>query len=429
MIIQKKNILVFPCGSEIGLEIHRALSWTKFITLYGATSQESNHGKFVYKNYIDNLPYINSPGFLSQFNEVLKTYNIDYVLPAHDSVVLKLSELSEQVNSTVLVAPYKTCKICRSKSLTYNFFNKIIPTPEIFDLERKIEGFPVFIKPDVGQGSKGTHIAYSQVDIDYHLSKDPSLLVLEYLPGREYTVDCFTDRFSNLLFIGARERVRIMNGISVNTTPFVDPRIDQIANIINEMLKFRGSWYFQLKVNKAGEYCLLEIAPRIAGSMAMYRNLSINFPLLNVYDAMQVKVDIAANAFHIEMDRSLYNRFKLKIEYEHIYLGFEGCLIINEKVNTQLVYLLYQALNQGKKIHLLTKCGQQVQVLLKQFRLESLFDSVILLDEESFKAQHIKELKSIFIDGSFMERKEVTRTLKIPVFDLDAIESLMDDKR
>jgi hypothetical protein len=34
----KKNVLVFPCGSEIGLEIHKSLSYSTHFTLVGGSS-------------------------------------------------------------------------------------------------------------------------------------------------------------------------------------------------------------------------------------------------------------------------------------------------------------------------------------------------------------------------------------------------------
>ena len=45
-----KNVLVFPCGTEIGLEINAALRFIKFINLYGASSTDDN-GRMVYENY------------------------------------------------------------------------------------------------------------------------------------------------------------------------------------------------------------------------------------------------------------------------------------------------------------------------------------------------------------------------------------------
>ena len=54
------NVLVFPCGSEIGLEVHNALKFDKHINLYGLSSV-SSHGRMVYKNYIEESPLLQVP--------------------------------------------------------------------------------------------------------------------------------------------------------------------------------------------------------------------------------------------------------------------------------------------------------------------------------------------------------------------------------
>jgi hypothetical protein len=56
---------------------------------------------------------------------------------------------------------------------------------------------------------------------------------------------------------------------------------------------------------------------------------------------------------------------------------------------------------------------------------ELLFDDIIILKQTQNKSSFIQNTNSIFIDDSFAERKEVFDTLKIPVFSLDAVESLM----
>lgn len=51
------NVLVFPCGSEVGLEINKALKSIRFINLYGGSSV-SDHGSWEYEKYIQDMPYI-----------------------------------------------------------------------------------------------------------------------------------------------------------------------------------------------------------------------------------------------------------------------------------------------------------------------------------------------------------------------------------
>jgi len=56
---KKIRVLVFPCGSEIGLEIYRSLIYIRQIELWGGSSVE-DHGRFVFKNYIGDIPDINN---------------------------------------------------------------------------------------------------------------------------------------------------------------------------------------------------------------------------------------------------------------------------------------------------------------------------------------------------------------------------------
>lgn len=427
----KKNILIFPCGSEIGLEINNALKYSTRIELFGASSVK-NHGKFVYKNYIGNLPDINSKKFIEKLNQVIKKYRIDIVFPAHDSVVLKLAESKSSILCKIIGSSAETCKICRSKSKTYRKLKGVISVPELYDKNNIPKKFPVFLKPDSGQGSKGTYIANSVQDIEFYTSKDQTLITLEYLPGEEYTIDCFTDKNGVLKFAGARKRERVSNGISVNTYPVEDARFKKIAKKINDTLSFRGAWFFQLKRNIKGNLSLLEIAPRIAGSMALYRNLGINFTLLSVFDALDFPVSITYNHYDIELDRALFNRFYTDLHYGHVYIDLDDTIIFENKVNLQIIMFLYQCRNEKIKIHLLSRhearFHDNIQNFLIKHKILEIFDSIINLGKGEKKSRYIAEKNSIFIDDSFAERSEVAKSLKIPTFDINSVESLINWK-
>ena len=82
-----KKVLVFPCGSEIGLEIERALKFNKDYELIGGSSV-NDHGMFAYENYIGNIPSVDDNKFIDKINEIVKKENIEYLYPAHDSVCL-----------------------------------------------------------------------------------------------------------------------------------------------------------------------------------------------------------------------------------------------------------------------------------------------------------------------------------------------------
>lgn len=428
--MKKINVLVFPCGSEIGLEIHRSLCFAKNITLFGGSSVNSNHGKFVFENYFEGLPNIDDPTFIDELNLIIDKYNIDFVFPAHDSVVVKLSQYKDTLHCNVVGSPYETCKLTRSKKKTYEFFEKRIKTPRIYKKNEMNFEFPVFLKPDIGQGSKGTVLVQCAEEMNFYLDNNRSLLVLEYLPGTEYTVDCFTDRNGELKFVGARERARVANGISVNSRKVMnDDEFIQIAKTINDSLKFRGMWFFQLKRNIDGELSLLEISARVSGTMGFFRNLGTNLPLMAIFDLLGHDIHINVNNYFLEMDRALVSSFLLDLEYDNVYIDFDDTLILNEQVNTVLITFIFQCINQNKKLFLITRHKDDINLSLKKYKLSFIFGEVIHLKNGEHKSKYINPVNSIFIDDSFAERLEVSKKLGIPTFDLDSVESLISWKK
>jgi hypothetical protein len=425
----KKNVLVFPCGSEIGLEVLRSLNYSTHFNLIGGSSVD-DHGRFVYSNYIGGIPHVDSDGFLERINKIIQDNSIDFIIPTHDSVVLKLAKAKARgdLKCELISSSLETCEIARSKLKTYQHLRSAVRTPMIFQDTSSIStgDLPVFLKPEVGQGSKGTFLAQTIQEVNIHIANDPSLLLLEYLPVKEYTVECFTDHKGELKFCEGRERRRIMNGISVNTVTVNDERFRDIAGKINDALVFRGAWFFQLKKDSAGELALLEIAPRIAGTMALIRCKGVNLVLLSIFDALGYETEIIENRYHIELDRALSNSYRLDITYSHVYLDFDDLVIFGRKVNPAVMAFVFQCMNKDIKIHLLTRHRQNLEDSLKKYKLSGLFDELIWLGEGEEKYHYIKEKKAVFIDDSFAERKKVFENTGIPVFDSHMLEVLME---
>jgi len=421
----KKRVLVFPCGSEIGLEIHRALKYNKDYELVGGSSVD-DHGKFIYEEYIDNIPNVDEDNFIGCLNELIKKEKITHLYPAHDSVVLKLSEHASELDAKVVTSEFFTCDICRSKRKTYDYFKDIILVPRVYKKEEiKAKDFPIFLKPDVGQGSKGTQKLNNRKDLNYFYN-DESQLLLEYLPYEEYTIDCFTDYEGNLKYCSGRKRKRISNGISVSSVYVENPEFEEIAKKINSKLKFNGSWFFQLKENINHELCLLEIAPRIAGTMEFQRSFGVNLPLLNLYNSDDIKVNMIKNNYVCEMDRALESKFKLDYNFNYVYIDLDDVIIQENKVNYMVLAFLYKSLNEGKKLILLTRHFQDPLLTLEKYNIKNIFSEIIHITDKSVKkSEYITKSDSIFIDDSHSERKDVYEKCSIPVFDVNMIDILL----
>ena len=203
-----------------------------------------------------------------------------------------------------------------------------------------------------------------------------------------------------------------------------------IATIINNKLKFNGAWFFQLKIDANNKYKLLEIATRISGTMGLSRNLGINYPLLTIYNSMNMEVKIIENKYNIEVDRAFISRFKLDFDYDTVYVDLDDTLIIDGNVNKFLMLFIYQSLNDNKKIKLVSKHIHNISDTLKSNKIDiNIFDEIIHLKNIDKKSAYLFDKKAIFIDDSFAERYDVVSNLKIPVFDNSEIESLIDWRR
>ena len=421
-----KNILVFPAGTEIAFEIHDALKNSKFVRLFGATSVPC-HAEFVFQTCVTGLPFVDDPALIPALNRVIDAYGIDYVYPAHDSALLRFSEERDALHAKVVASARETVGICRSKTRTYRFLSGAPYLPAFYGSPDEIPGYPVFIKPAVGQGSQGARIIRDRSHLEEALSEGQEYTICEYLPGEELTVDCFTDRHGSLLVVSPRSRERIRAGIAVRSRNLpLTEELQSIAEDINRRLSFNGAWFFQVKKNAAGQFRLLEIAPRIAGTMGLTRNLGINMPLLTLYNFWGIDVSLIPNREDLLLDRAFISRFQTNLSYSSVYVDFDDTLIVRGKVNAFLMMFLYQAFNQGKRLCLLTRHSTDIFSDLEKACIPaSLFSEIIRLDEAGAKTDYIAS-DSIFIDDSFSERKRVRDALGIPVFDLDMVESLID---
>jgi hypothetical protein len=423
-----KRVLVFPCGSEVGLEVLRALQFSTHFEVVGASSVR-DHGRFAFDDYVEGLPFHDAPDFVDALRRLIEERSIDAIYPTMDAVAVTLTALASHLGIRIIGSPLAATSVCASKSATYALLTGIIPVPRGYKVLDAVSEYPIFLKPDRSHGSRGVLRAGTRDLAEAHLkSRDSAMLILEYLPGDEWTVDCFTDRSGQLRFHAPRRRVRIANGISVATTlcDVFATEFASWAREINAQLPLRGAWFFQAKADRNGQPKLLEVAARVAGSSAIHRGRGVNLPLLTALDAFDHDIQIVPNAYTIDMDRALSNRYRISINYRRIYVDLDDCLLVRGRLNHQLVGFLYKAASEHKRLTLLTRHDGDPKAVLRTHRIAELFDEVIhVTDRDSAKSRYITDADAIFIDDSFAERREVAKTLGIPCFAPDMIEALL----
>jgi predicted ATP-grasp superfamily ATP-dependent carboligase len=425
------KVLVFPCGSEIGLEVSNALKYDKHLKLYGLSSVPC-HGSLVYKNYIEGIPFISDDSFMEKLNAVIKENEIDVLIPAYDDVILYLARHKDELACRLVTSDTEVCEIARSKKQTYEMLKDEAYIPRTYNLEEIQESdLPLFAKPDIGQGSSGIMKLAELDDLKKLEGKEDDYVICEYLPGKEYTIDCFTDTEGKLIAASMRERIRIRMGISVSSkTVSIPEAVMEIAESLNSRFRFDGVWFFQVKTDDQGNYKLMEFAPRVSGTMSVSRVRGFNYILNSVYQTLGYKVKAIPEPIASAcVDRALSNKYRLDIEYNYVYLDFDDTVTLNggRDVNVMMMAFLYQCLNKGKKIILLTRHAGEIFRSMEKLHIDSgIFHEIIHLKDDRNKSDYVTHKDAVFIDDSFRERYDVSDKCRIPVFDLDSIDALMD---
>ena len=106
----RKNILVFPCGSEIALEIARSLDGDRHFHLVGASSVQ-DHGRFVFDDIVSDVPWIGDPDFIPCIKRIVLERSIDLIYPATDMAVAVLKAAEKDIGTIVVSSSIETTEV------------------------------------------------------------------------------------------------------------------------------------------------------------------------------------------------------------------------------------------------------------------------------------------------------------------------------
>jgi hypothetical protein len=403
------NLLIVPGTTQVAYEVLRSLSHAKDIRVFGAGYDLGKSKTNIYTSY-DYLPQINLNSF-EEITSVISRKEIDLVYFAHDEWLYFFRSYSKIGNAQILSNHEASLEIVSFKSLTYSKFSPFMEVPITYRKMEDIDNFPVFLKPDRGQGSNGARIIKSANELEFCLVNDQfskEWIVCEYLPGPEYTIDCFSDLDSNLIFISQRERCAVMGGKAVETKVVeISKQFYGWARKISKVLSLKGAWFFQAKIAENNRPKLLEIGLRIAGASGINRLKGVNLSLLNyyLYTEKNSKVMVISQSNTPRLDRG---KFDLGFKFEEIFVDLDDTLVVNGARNQILVDFLVQKYNECKKIRLITRRSTEIDRILDIAGIKEILEEVIQVPDNHAKSAYIPYgTRFLFIDDSFRERKDV----------------------
>ena len=259
------------------------------------------------KKYI--LPKGDSPHYIERVKSICEKENISVIIPQYGDELIPLSQNLELFNSLgikVLVSQ-DTSKlfIANNKKELFKYFlgADFIPAYKsacnLDDIERAVYGFNypdnnICLKPALSEGSKGFFIITAEnrdilkessisnkISLEMlksqlkHLEKLPELLIMEYLPGTEYSVDCVSKDGETIVCI-PRERIETSMGVAVETITEKNEELIKITKRIVKELDLSYNTNIQFKYSYDGKPKLIDINPRVSGSLVANLGAGVN---------------------------------------------------------------------------------------------------------------------------------------------------------
>ncbi len=145
--------------------------------------------------------------------------------------------------------------------------------------------YPVIVKPRRGSGSRGVRTVASADELRA-ITPDGELMVQEFLPGEEYSVDVCADARGRVIAAVPRTRLRMDSGVSIAGRTVVSPALSGLARRVVARLGLSYVVNVQLRRDAQGVPHLLEVNPRFPGSMPLTIASGVDMPSLAVDAAL-----------------------------------------------------------------------------------------------------------------------------------------------
>lgn len=321
------DILMTGGGAPGAAGILHCLQQNKAFHITVADANPVAIGRYLTDDF-EVIPYAEDPGFAEAIILLCRRKKIRAVLPLVTRELILLAQHREDFELAgikLLVSPASSLEIANNKSRLYEFLQwRGIAVPE-FRIVENVEqfqtavgelGYPlktVCFKPSVSNGSRGFRIISEKInELDLLLNYKPSaaytslkeavrilssgsfpeLLISEYLPGEEYSVDCLANHGDAILIL-PRLRKKMINGITVEGIFLQDEAIMAYCRLIIRELQLHGNIGLQVKRSEAGQFLLLEINPRVQGTIAAGLGAGINLPELAVKQELGLPISPA----------------------------------------------------------------------------------------------------------------------------------------
>lgn len=283
------RVLVTGAGGPAGVAVIRSLTARGDVEVLAADMDGWASGLYLVPPERRRLvPPGARPDFVDVVRDLCAAEGVDVLIPTVDVEMPALARRREELGGTVVASPSAaTLDVAQDKLALARRCEGVVrvPTTALLDEETAARPWdlPVIVKPRRGAGSRGV-VTVSTAEELRALARAAAggedLLVQEYLPGAEYSVDVLADARGHVVAAVPRVRARVDSGVSVAGATLHDATLEKTAAAVAEAIGLVGVANVQLRRDTTGEPALLEVNPRFAGAMPLTRAAGVDLPSL-----------------------------------------------------------------------------------------------------------------------------------------------------
>lgn len=254
----------------------------------------------------------NNPEVIYDLRRVVEEFNINIVIPYHDSAVNLLSRIKNEL--FIPVSDSGLCEIFNSKIKTNNFFlNKRLPVAGFNGL------VPAIAKPDKGSSSKGLLFFFDQKELNQFLKTEEckNYELQRFIKGQEYSVDGYISINSKNSYFAVRKRLEVLGGEAIKSITVDHPKILDICNLLKNENGLQGALTIQfIEDENSKEIFLMEVNPRFGGAMLTTWGAGVPWFEMVLTDFLKLPFPKFSYKLNILMVRSFREHFFQVENYE-----------------------------------------------------------------------------------------------------------------
>ena len=260
------------------------------------------------------VPTAGGIDYISVLLETVEKRNVGLVVPLTDVDLRSLARQRDKFaekGCAVMVCSEDTVMLCRDKARSNASLKEAglaaVRTMSLDEFRRN-PFYPCFVKPIRGSASVGAGAIHNDKQLRAHIATFGELLIVQdYIPGREYTIDVYRSRDGQVRCVVPRQRLLVRSGEVEKGITLKDDQLIEATIKLSGLLKdIWGVFCCQCRRVEGGQPHFFEINPRFGGGVPLSIAAGANFPLYLIQEVLGLPITAKLGEF---TDRLLMMRY------------------------------------------------------------------------------------------------------------------------